>query len=107
MSQKVPKPKVTYKFIEKKIDLRRYHRHERHLFLTQKGEMTVFAKEVTLLCKTLLPLADKHGGLADKELRYRKRWLDLISHPEVAQLFRKRTQHSPTNPSLFLGKSLS
>jgi lysyl-tRNA synthetase class 2 len=80
-----------YKFIEKKIDLGDIIGIEGHLFRTQKGELTLFAKQVSLLCKTLLPLADKHGGLADKELRYRKRWLDLISHPEVATLFRTRT----------------
>lgn len=80
-----------YKFIEKKIDLGDIIGVEGHLFRTQKGELTIFAKEVTLLSKTLLPLADKHGGLADKELRYRKRWLDLISHPEVGQLFRTRS----------------
>src|SRR6185437_2348424 len=56
------------KFIEKKIDLGDIIRVEGNLFPTQKGELTVFAKKVTLLCKTLLPLADKHGGLADKEL---------------------------------------
>jgi len=80
-----------YKFIEKKFDLGDIIGVEGHLFRTQKGELTIFAKEATMLCKTLLPLADKHGGLADKELRYRKRWLDLISHPEVAQLFRTRS----------------
>lgn len=80
-----------YKFIEKKIDLGDIVGIEGNLFRTQKGELTIFAKQTTLLCKTLLPLADKHGGLADKELRYRKRWLDLISHPEVAKLFRTRT----------------
>lgn len=80
-----------YKFIEKKIDLGDIIGVEGHLFRTQKGELTIFAKEVTLLCKTLLPLAEKHSGLADKELRYRKRWLDLISHPEVGQLFRTRS----------------
>jgi lysyl-tRNA synthetase, class II len=82
---------TAYKFIEKKIDLGDIIGIKGHLFHTQKGELTIFAKEVTLLCKTLLPLADKHGGLADKELRYRKRWLDLISHPEIGQLFRQRT----------------
>lgn len=82
---------TAYKFIEKKIDLGDIIGVEGHLFRTQKGELTIFAKDVTLLCKTLLPLADKHGGLADKELRYRKRWLDLISHPEVSQLFRTRS----------------
>lgn len=81
-----------YKFIEKKIDLGDLIGIEGHLFHTNKGELTIFAKKVTLLCKTLLPLADKHNGLADKELRYRKRWLDLISNPEVGQLFRTRSR---------------
>lgn len=80
------------KFIEKKIDLGDIIGVEGHLFHTNKGELTIFAHKVTLLCKTLLPLADKHGGLADKELRYRKRWLDLITHPEVAALFRTRSR---------------
>jgi lysyl-tRNA synthetase, class II len=81
-----------YKFIEKKVDLGDIIGVAGHLFRTHKGELTIFAKQVTLLCKTLLPLADKHSGLADKELRYRKRWLDLISHPEVNQLFRLRSR---------------
>lgn len=80
------------KFLEKKIDLGDILGIEGHLFRTHKGELTLFAKKVTLLCKTLLPLADKHSGLADKELRYRKRWLDLISNPEVQETFRIRSK---------------
>lgn len=85
-------PLSAYKFIEKKIDLGDLIGIEGHLFRTNKGELTIFAKKVTLLSKTLLPLADKHSGLADKELRYRKRWLDLITNPEVQQQFRIRSQ---------------
>ena len=80
------------KFIEKKIDLGDIVGIEGNLFHTNKGELTIFAHTVTLLCKTLLPLADKHSGLVDKELRYRKRWLDLITHKEVADLFRMRSR---------------
>lgn len=80
------------KFIEKKLDLGDIIGIEGNLFRTQKGELTLFAKKVTLLCKTLLPLPDKHSGLADKGVRYRKRWLDLITHPEIADTFRKRSQ---------------
>lgn len=79
------------KFLEKKLDLGDWIGVKGHLFHTQKGELTVFATEVTLLCKTLLPLPDKHAGLADKELRYRKRWLDLISNPDIQQTFRLRS----------------
>lgn len=85
-------PLSGYKILEKKIDLGDILGVEGHLFFTNKGELTIFAKKVTLLCKTLLPLADKHAGLADKELRYRKRWLDLISNFDVQETFRKRSK---------------
>lgn len=80
------------KFIEKKIDLGDIIGVKGNLFRTQKGELTIFVKTLTLLCKTLLPLPDKHSGLADKGTRYRKRWLDLITHPEVAHQFRTRSK---------------
>jgi lysyl-tRNA synthetase, class II len=80
------------KFIEKRIDLGDIIGVEGNLFYTQKGELTVFAKKVTLLCKTLLPLPEKHAGLADKELRYRKRWLDLICNDDVQKTFRTRSK---------------
>lgn len=80
------------KFIEKKLDLGDIIGVEGNLFRTQKGELTIYAKEVTLLCKTLLPLPDKHSGLADKGVRYRKRWLDLITHSDVAETFRTRSR---------------
>lgn len=80
------------KFLEKKLDLGDILGIEGHLFKTQKGELTIFVKEVTLLAKSLLPLPDKHGGLADKGVRYRKRWLDLITHPESLERFRKRSR---------------
>lgn len=70
------------KFIEKKLDLGDIIGVEGHLFRTQKGELTIFAKKMTVLCKSLLPLPDKHAGLTDKGVRYRKRWLDLIANDE-------------------------
>lgn len=85
-------PLTSLKLIEKKFDLGDILGVEGHLFRTNKGELTIFAKKVTLLCKTLLPLADKHAGLADKELRYRKRWLDLISNDDVFTTFKLRSQ---------------
>lgn len=83
---------TSIKFIEKKLDLGDIIGVEGYLFRTQKGELTLFVKKVTLLCKTLLPLPDKHSGLADKGVRYRKRWLDLITHHDVAELFRTRSR---------------
>lgn len=81
-----------HKFLEKKLDLGDIIGVEGHLFRTNKGEMTIFATKVTLLCKSLLPLPDKHSGLADKETRYRKRWLDLIANPDVMKTFQMRSQ---------------
>ncbi len=81
-----------HKFIEKKFDLGDILGIEGHLFRTQKGELTIYAKNVTLLCKSLLPLPDKHSGLSDKETRYRKRWLDLIASPDVYDTFLLRSR---------------
>lgn len=80
------------KFIEKKIDLGDILSVEGNLFITQKGELTIFAKTVTLLCKSLLPLPDKHSGLADKGIRYRKRWLDLITDTDSLRVFQIRSR---------------
>ncbi|MDR3624424.1 MAG: lysine--tRNA ligase [Chlamydiales bacterium] len=80
------------KFLEKKVDMGDFLGIEGHLFRTHKGELTIYAKKVTLLCKSLLPLPDKHSGLTDKELRYRKRWLDLLDHRDVSATFKKRSQ---------------
>ena len=85
-------PQTGLKFIEKKIDLGDIIGFKGHLFHTHKGELTLYAKEVTVLCKSLLPLPDKHSGLVDKEVRYRKRWLDLISAPEVFNTFYLRSK---------------
>lgn len=81
-----------HKCIEKKIDLGDHVIVRGNLFKTQKGEATVFAKEFTLAAKSFLPLPDKHAGLKDPELRYRKRHLDLISHPEVMETFLLRSK---------------
>ncbi len=81
-----------FKVIEKKFDLGDILGIQGHLFHTNKGELTIFVKEATLLSKSLLPLPDKHSGLSDKETRYRKRWLDLISHADVMKTFRNRSQ---------------
>ncbi len=81
-----------HKFIEKKLDLGDIIGVEGHLFRTQKGELTVMVHQMTLLTKALLPLPDKHSGLKDKETRYRKRHLDLISSNEVMITFIQRSK---------------
>lgn len=62
------------------------------VFRTQRGEISVKAKKVTLLTKSLQPLPDKHSGLKDQDLRYRQRYVDLIVNPEVKQAFLTRNK---------------
>jgi lysyl-tRNA synthetase, class II len=59
---------------------------------TEKGELSVYVKQYTILTKSLLPLPDKQHGLTDVAKRYRQRYLDLIVNPEVRQTFRRRAQ---------------
>ncbi|MFH1228578.1 MAG: lysine--tRNA ligase [Planctomycetota bacterium] len=59
-------------------------------FKTKTGEITILINELTLLTKSLLPLPEKWHGLKDVEIRYRQRYLDLISNPEVLQTFLNR-----------------
>jgi lysyl-tRNA synthetase class 2 len=91
----------THKWIEKNIDLGDWIGVEGSLFQTQKGELTLLVKQLTLLAKALLPLPDKHSGLADKGIRYKKRWLDLIVDPESLQRFRLRSRILTILRSLF------
>lgn len=59
---------------------------------TEKGELSVYVSQYSILTKTLLPLPDKWHGLTDTEKRYRQRYVDLIVNPEVRQTFRRRAQ---------------
>jgi lysyl-tRNA synthetase, class II len=61
------------------------------LFKTRTGELTVLCASWTFLAKSLHPLPEKWHGLQDVEIRYRKRYLDLIMNPEVGQVFRLRS----------------
>ncbi len=63
-----------------------------HLFRTKTGELTVWVTEVTLLSKALLPLPEKWHGLSDVEIRYRQRYLDLISNERARGIFIRRAQ---------------
>ena len=62
------------------------------VFRTQRGEMSVRARNITLLSKSLLPLPEKFHGLTNTELRYRQRYVDLIVNPEVKRNFMIRSQ---------------
>jgi len=62
------------------------------IFRTRTGEVTVFIEEFSLLCKSVRSLPEKWHGLKDVEVRYRKRYLDLIVNPSVREIFIKRSK---------------
>lgn len=62
------------------------------VFKTKTGETTIKVQQFTVLAKALNPLPEKFHGLTDVEMRYRMRYVDLITHPEVRQTFITRSK---------------
>ncbi len=61
-----------------------------YLFRTRTGELTIHVDTLTFLAKAMLPLPEKYHGLADVELRYRQRYVDLFMNADVREVFVKR-----------------
>ena len=76
----------------KKIDLGDIVGVTGTLFKTNTGELSVNAKQLVIISKSLRPLPDKHKGLNDTEIRYRQRYLDLITNPKSRDRFVTRTK---------------
>jgi lysyl-tRNA synthetase, class II len=62
------------------------------LFVTHKGEESLMVKDWKLLTKTLRPLPEKFHGLQDEEEKFRKRYLDILTNPEVKEMFIKKAK---------------
>lgn len=75
----------------KKFDIGDLVGVEGDLFRTKTGELTVRAKSISLVTKSMRPLPEKYHGLKDMETRYRQRYVDLIVTPKTSEIFRKRT----------------
>jgi len=76
----------------KKFDIGDFIGAEGTLFQTRTGELTLEASDFTMLSKSLHPLPEKWHGLADIEIRYRQRYLDLICNEEVKRIFILRSK---------------
>ena len=81
-----------FKEFKKKWDIGDIIGVEGFVFRTRKGEISIHAKNIVLLSKSLLPLPEKWHGLKDTDTRYRQRYLDLIINPEVKDTFVKRSK---------------
>jgi len=74
-------------------------------FVTKTGELTLHAKSLELVTKSITPLPEKFHGLSDKELRYRQRYLDMIMNSDVKQVFKTRSIVVSTIRSFFESKN--
>jgi lysyl-tRNA synthetase class 2 len=84
--------KESFKFFTKNFDLGDFLQIEGEIFTTHKGELSILVKNYTLLSKSLLPLPEKFHGLNDVEIRYRKRYLDLLANKNSMAIAKLRSQ---------------
>ncbi len=88
--QEPDSPKKITELLKKYIDVGDFIGVEGIVFRTKRGELSILAKKMEILSKSISPLPEKWHGLQDKEERYRKRYLDLIMSPEVKKVFDNR-----------------
>lgn len=87
-----PLPAPQFELFEKAFDIGDFAEFTGTFFITKNGEKTLLAESVRMLSKSLLPLPEKWHGLQDVEERFRKRYLDIISNPELKELFDKKAK---------------
>jgi len=87
-----PLPTDQFELFEKAFDIGDFVEVAGTLFLTKQNEKTILAENIKMLSKALLPLPEKWHGLSDVEERFRKRYLDTLSNPEVKERFLKRSK---------------
>lgn len=80
----------TYQFFHATMDMGDFIQATGCAFLTKKEEKSLDVQHYKILAKTLLPMPEKWHGLSDVEVRYRQRYLDLLSNPSVRHIFKVR-----------------
>jgi len=73
------------------LDLADFIEAQGTLMVTQKGELSLMVTALRLVTKAIRPLPDKWHGLTDVDLRYRRRYVDVVANPEVAAVFQARS----------------
>ncbi|WP_455393111.1 lysine--tRNA ligase [[Eubacterium] cellulosolvens] len=84
--------KEKFELIKQHIEIGDHIGVKGNVFRTRMGEITIFVKDFELLSKSLAIMPEKYHGLQNVELRYRKRYLDLIANEDVRNNFKKRSQ---------------
>ncbi len=90
--QETETPDKVREFFKKFIDSGDIIGVEGTIFRTQRGELSILVKGVSLLSKSILPLPEKFHGLKDDEERLRKRYLDILLNPEVKEMFIRKSK---------------
>lgn len=80
-----------FAFLKGVLDIGDFLSVEGKFFVTTRGAKSIEAKRVRILAKSLRPIPSEWYGIEDEELRLRKRYLDLLLHPELRDLFRKKS----------------
>ncbi len=81
-----------HEFFTKYIDTGDFVEITGTLFITKSGQESVLVTNISMLSKALLPLPDKYHGIQDEELRMRERYLDILTNPELRELFEKKAK---------------
>ena len=97
-------PEKVSDFFKKNIDAGDIVGVEGVIFRTQRGELSVLVKNLEILSKSLLPLPEKWHGLQDEDERLRKRYLEIITNPEVKEIFIRKARFWETIRNLLLEK---
>ena len=85
-------PNGFYNQIKKIIEVGDIIEVKGYPFVTNKGELSLHVNNLKILTKSISPLPEKYHGIADKELRYRQRYLDLIMNRDVKEVFKTRSK---------------
>ncbi|MDP4039441.1 MAG: lysine--tRNA ligase [Candidatus Pacearchaeota archaeon] len=85
-------PKKFLELLKKYIDTGDFIGVEGTMIRTQRGELSILVKSLTLLSKSILPLPEKWHGIKDEESRYRKRYLDILMNPEIKEMFLRKSK---------------
>ncbi len=89
---KLPEGEIAHTFYTHYVDIGDFIEVTGTLFITKSGQESILINAISMLSKALLPLPDKYHGIVDEELRMRERYLDILTNPELRELFEKKSK---------------